>query len=91
MSQLLIRREYVEESVGAGGQPDCQGDDRSQSEDPEEEALGDGAEVAELHAARRRVVLEVLTSEVMMSRLSSGVRLASLNTGMFCGPVTMAS
>ena len=29
--------------------------------------------------------------KAMMSRLLSGVRFASLNTGMLCGPVTMAS
>jgi hypothetical protein len=29
--------------------------------------------------------------KVMMSFLSAGVRFASFYTGMFCGPVTMAS
>ena len=61
------------------------------AEDPDEQALGDGAEVAEVEAAGRRVLLEELRGSAMMSRLSSGVMFRSLKTGMFCGPVTIAS
>lgn len=32
----------------------------------------------------------IVFKKVMMSRLPSGLMLASLKTGMFCGPVTMA-
>jgi len=71
-------------SVGLRGEPDGHPDDRAEREDPDEQALRDGAEAAELQTAGRRVVVEVLeVGDDVGLVLGRDVEVAE--DGMFCG------